>query len=121
MELLPMQTEKPGGAAARREAGGEPDQANWCPESDTMYNVIARRNALIALWAGRKMGLEGGEMSLYAGQVHFSDYQVVGDVDIVGKVCSDLAAHGLEIGEADVRRKLSECHKEALRQSITTD
>ena len=116
-----METEKPADAPALREACGGPDLAHWCPESDTMYNVIARRNALLALWAGRKMGLEGGEMSLYAGDVHFSDYQVAGDADIVGKVCSDLAAHGLQIQEADVRRKLSEFHREALHQSITTD
>lgn len=115
-----MQTKKPADAVATREVGGA-NLAGWCPDSDTMYNVIARRNALMALWAGRKMGLEGRVMSHYAGLVHFSDYQVVGDDDIVSKVCSDLAAHGLAIGEADVRRKLSEFHKEALRQSIATD
>ena len=95
--------------------------ADWCPESDTMYNVIARRNALLALWAGRKLGLEGPEMSRYAGLVHFSDFEVAGDADIVGRVCRDLAAHGLAIGEADVRRKLVQFHKVALRQSIMTD
>lgn len=116
-----MQIEKPGDAVATGEVRGGSGPADWCIESDTMYNVIARRNALMALWAGRKMGLDGRAMFHYAVLVHFSDYQVAGDADIVGKVCSDLAAHGLEIREADVRRKLSEFHKEALRQSITTD
>jgi len=115
-----MRIRKPGDAVESRDVRGA-NLADWCPESDTMFNVIARRNALIALWAGRKLGLEGRAMSDYAGLVHFSDYQVAGDADIVGKVSSDLAAHGLAIGEADVRRKLSEFHKEALRQSITTD
>jgi len=86
-----------------------------------MHNVIARRNALVALWAGRKMGLQGPELSRYAGAVHLSDYQVDGDADIVSKVCGDLVADGFEISEAEVRRKLSEFHKEALRQSNATD
>lgn len=104
----------------RQEEGGA-IPTDWCIEADTMHNVIARRNALVALWAGRKMGLSDAEMTRYAGAVHFSDYQVAGDADIVGKVRDDLRAHGIEIGEADVRRKLAEFHKEALRQSIATD
>lgn len=116
-----MQIEKPGDAVASREVHGGSAPADWCLESDTMYNVIARRNALMGLWAGRKMGLEGPAMSHYAGIVHFSDYQVAGDADVVRRVCSDLAAHGLDIREADVRQKLSEFHREALRQSIATD
>ena len=60
-------------------------------------------------------------MSRYASDVHFSDYEVVGDTDIVGKVCADLLGFGLEIAEADLRRKLSEFHKEALRQTNATD
>ena len=104
----------------RQDVGGEVP-ANWCIEADTMHNVIARRNALVALWAGRKMGLSEAEMTRYAGAVHFSDYQVAGDADIVGKVRGDLLAYGIEIGEADVRRKLAEFHREALRQSNATD
>jgi hypothetical protein len=118
-----MQSSKPRtlvAATHRQDAGGEVP-VNWCIEADTLHNVIARRNALVALWAGRKMGLSEAEMTRYAGAVHFSDYQVVGDADIVGKVRDDLQAHGIEIGEADVRRKLAEFHKEALRQSHATD
>lgn len=110
-----METEGP--AVMPRRAGG----TEWCIEADTMHNVIARRNVLIALWAGRKMGLHGPAMSRYAGDVHFSDYEIVGDADVVGKVCGDLVAFGFEIAEADVRRKLSELHKEALRQTNATD
>lgn len=94
---------------------------NWCMETDTMHSVIARRNVLLALWAGRKMGLNGSEMSRYAGAVHFSDYEVAGDKDIVCKVCGDLGVLGIEVDEAEVRRKLSEFHKEALRQTNATD
>ena len=121
-KVRPMQTEKPGAAAVtHRQAGSRTMPANWCVESDTMHNVIARRNALMALWAGRLLGLQGPEMAHYAGSVHFSDYQVDGDADIVSKVCGDLVANGLQITEADVRRKLSEFHKEAWRQSSATD
>ena len=116
-----MQIDKPCDGPAAREAHEVDGPAEWCIETDTQYNVIARRNALMALWAGSKMGLEGPAMSHYASILHLSDYQVAGDADIVGKVCSDLASHGLAMDEADVRRKLWEFHKEALRQSSATD
>jgi hypothetical protein len=121
MELSPMQIEKPGDVVEPRKAHGDSGPDDWCLESDTMHNVIARRNALLGLWAGRKIGLEGPAMSHYAGLIHFSDFEVPGDADIVRRVCSDLAAHGLEFREAEVRRKLSEFHREALRQTIATD
>jgi len=121
-KVRPMQTEKPGAATViHRHADGRTMPAHWCIESDTTHNVIARRNALMALWAGRQLGLQGAEMAPYARSVHFSDYQVDGDADIVCKVRSDLAEHGVEIDDADVRRKLWEFHKEALRQSSATD
>lgn len=118
-----MQSTKPlppiRAADSSGEGGGTPP--DWCIDADTMHNVIARRNALVALWAGRKMGLSDAEMTRYAGDVHFSDYEVAGDADIVGKVREDLQAHGIVVAESDVRRKLAEFHKEALRQSIATD
>lgn len=116
-----MQIEKPRNAVPAREVHGGLGPGDGWLESDLVDNVIARRNALMALWAGREMGLDGPAMSTYAGRVHSSDLRVAGDSDLIGRVCRDLAAHGLHVREADVMRKLSEFHKEALRQSISTD
>jgi len=93
----------------------------WCPEADTSENVIARRNVLAALWAGRLLGLSGPAVTAYAADVHLADHEVAGDADVVAKIAGDLSAKGLPIPESIVRQKLCQLHREALMQLGTTD
>ncbi|MFO1151242.1 MAG: ATPase inhibitor subunit zeta [Alsobacter sp.] len=93
----------------------------WCMEEDTRDSAIARRNVLAALWAGRLMRLEGEALSSYAAQVHFSDFAVAGDEDIVSKLVLDLDAHGLTVPTQTVRDLLAACHRQALREQAVTD
>lgn len=41
---------------------------DWCPDGDSRDNVIARRNVLAAVWAGRPMGRSGPVMTGYAAE-----------------------------------------------------
>ncbi len=93
----------------------------WCPEADTRDNVIARRNVLAALWAGRLLGLSGAAMTAYAVELHLADYDCPGDADVVGKIASDLNRGGVPISETIVREKLRLFHREALSQLGATD
>jgi hypothetical protein len=93
----------------------------WCPDADTRDNVVARRNVLAALWAGRLMGLSGSAMSAYAVELHLADYELAGDADVVGKIATDLNRKGLPIPEGVVREKLGQFHREALTQLGATD
>jgi hypothetical protein len=94
---------------------------SWCPDDDTRDNVVARRNVLAALWAGRNMGLTGPALTSYAVEVHMSDFAMSGDTDIVAKLVGDLHGAGLSIRPSEVRAKLSAFHQEALRQTAATD
>jgi hypothetical protein len=90
-------------------------------EADTRHNVIARRNLLAALWAGRLMGLTEPETSAYAVQVHLADFRVQGDADVVEKLVRDLGERGHPVTPEAVRERLRACHREALTQLSETD
>lgn len=95
--------------------------AGWCPEADTRDSVVARRNVLLALWAGRLMALPETELGAYAAAVHRADFAAPGDADVVEKVARDLKGAGVPAALETVRAALSACHREALRQTATTD
>lgn len=94
---------------------------DWCIDQDTRDNVIARRNVLAALWAGQLMRLSGDQLTRYAAQVHFADYAVAGDEDVVLKLVLDLDAAGISVPMETVRRTLASCHRRALLESGVTD
>ncbi|SCY98268.1 ATPase inhibitor subunit zeta [Microvirga guangxiensis] len=94
---------------------------DWCPDEDTRDNVVARRNVLAGLWAGSLMGLSGPELTAYVFAVHAADHQVAGDEDIVAKLTADLHRSGLPDHAAQVRPRLGAFHRDALRQTMTTD
>jgi hypothetical protein len=93
----------------------------WCIDNDTRDNVIARRNVLAGLWAGRLLGLSNAELTAYAVEVHMSDFETEGDADIVLKVTNDLSVGGAARSEKQVRDKLRGFHLEAFRQAGATD
>ena len=95
--------------------------ASWCLDTDTRDSVIARRNVLAGLWAGRLLGLSNTDLSSYATEVHWADFEVDGDDDIVGKITRDLSVHGLSLSERQVREKLCAYHREAFHQVAVTD
>ncbi len=90
-------------------------------ETDTRHNVIARRNVLAALWAGRVMGLTEPETAAYAVQVHLADFRVQGDADVVEKLVRDLDERGHTTTPEAVRERLNAFHREALTQLSETD
>jgi hypothetical protein len=82
---------------------------------ETFEGEIARRNVLFGLWAGRRLGLTGTDLETYAWSVHLADREVPGQDDVIAKVCADLAANGIDITEARLRRHL---HEMRLRASL---
>ncbi len=95
--------------------------SSWCLDNDTRDSVIARRNVLAGLWAGRLLGLSSDDLSSYATEVHRADFEVDGDEDIVQKITRDLLVRGLPFSERQVRDKLRTYHREAFRQVAVTD
>ena len=93
----------------------------WCPEEDTRDSIVARRNVLAALWAGRLQGLSGPALTAYAVEVHLADFQAPGDSDVLDKIIADLHRAGLPARPSDIRARLNAFHRQALAQTRVTD
>ena len=93
----------------------------WCSDASTRDNVIARRNVLAGLWASRLMQTPDHLIQSYAAEVHHVDFCEPGDDDVINKIFGDLTNCGIAITREDVRRKLSEFHRQAMQQTRETD
>jgi hypothetical protein len=96
-------------------------QDDWCIDADTRHSIIARRNVLAALWAGRLIGKQGDELERYAREVHLADFEVQGDADIVAKLSRDLVAAGFPDEAKTIRLRLARFQKQAWRDAVVTD
>ncbi len=98
---------------------GEPNL--WCIDAETRDAIIARRNVLLGLWAGRLMGKSGDELTAYARELHLADFEVPGDSDIIAKLAADLARCGHPTNEVSLRHHLIRFLRQAWRESGATD
>jgi hypothetical protein len=93
----------------------------WCSDADTRNNVLARRNVLAGLWAGRLMQIPKHMVQSYAAAVHQADHREPGDEDVVDKLFGDINRCGIAITREEVRRKLCELYRQAIVQTRETD
>ena len=84
-------------------------------DQDLKFKAEARRNKALAEWAGAKLGLTGTAMEDYIKAVRKADLQVSGDNDVFGKVKADLAAKGLDVPDADIRKVMGEALARAVQ------
>ncbi|MBA4041594.1 MAG: DUF1476 domain-containing protein [Sphingobium sp.] len=91
-------------------------ETQFAREEDLAFRVTARRNKLVAHWAAGLMKLSADDADAYAKSVVQADFEEAGDADVVRKLLGDLAAAGVEIDEAGIRRALDEHAAEAQRQ-----
>ena len=95
-----------------REKGYEKKFAH---DADLKFKAESRRNKALAEWAGGLMGLIGPGLEDYIKAVRKADLAEKGDDDVFGKVKADLAAKGLNIADADIRKVMGE----ALAKAVT--
>jgi hypothetical protein len=88
-----------------REKGFE---GKFAHDAELEFKATARRNRLLAHWAGELMGLEGEHLADYAAAVVRSEFSERGDEDVLRKVAKDLAGAGLKTTEDQVRAKMDE-------------
>ena len=84
-------------------------------DADLKFKAESRRNKALAEWAGAKLGLTGAALDDYIKAVRKADLAEKGDDDVFGKVKADLAAKGLKIDDADIRKVMGE----ALAKAVT--
>jgi len=83
--------------------------------------VVARRNALIGIWAGDRLGLAGDALARYVVEVMESDLEEVGHRDILRRLMGDFARAGIAIDGGDIENAIDDCHRAAYREFLVTD
>jgi hypothetical protein len=85
-------------------------------DAEQEFQVSARRNKLLGMWAAKLMGLTAAETDSYAKSVIQADFEEPGDEDVVRKVLGDLTAANTGTSEAQVRAQMAALQAEAKRQ-----
>lgn len=88
----------------------------YAHDAEIAFQIAARRNRLMGLWAAEQMKLTPEETDAYAKAVVQADFEEAGDDDVVRKLLGDLTAAGVEITEHAIRRAMEERSVEARRQ-----
>jgi hypothetical protein len=93
-------------------------ESKFAHDEEMKFRITARRNRLLGEWAARKMGLTEAEAEAYAKDVIRSDFEEVGEHDVIRKVIGDLTAAGVDIGDDAVREAMRNKEIDARRQII---
>tara|TARA_X000001036_G_C20157355_1_gene593906 strand:+ start:43 stop:363 length:321 start_codon:yes stop_codon:yes gene_type:complete len=99
-----------------REKGFE---AKFKLDQETEFAITARRNKLLGLWLGEKLGLNDSEINEFAASVVASDLEEPGDEDVIRKCMADIKERGANISDEDIRNKIIEFSEEAYKQIIS--
>lgn len=83
-------------------------EKKFAHDADLKFKAESRRNKMLAEWAGAKMGLAGAELEDYVKAVRKADLAEKGDDDVFRKVKADLAAKGLSVADAEIRKQMGE-------------
>ena len=93
-------------------------ETKFSHDEEMKFRITARRNRLLGEWAARQMGLSEVETETYAKDVVRSDFEEVGEHDVIRKVLGDLTAANVDCDEDKIREALRNKEIEARRQII---
>lgn len=88
----------------------------YAHDQDLQFRVMARRNKLLGIWAGEKLGKSGADLDAYAKSVLMSDFAEPGDDDVLRAVLKDLNDGGIAITRPALRHEMDALMKVAMEQ-----
>ena len=80
-------------------------------DEELQFNVSARRNKYIGVWASKILGYNTDQEKDYIQSVIKADFAEAGDEDVFRKVKEDLKNHN--ISDEDIRKKMDELNEKA--------
>ncbi|MGB0749087.1 MAG: DUF1476 domain-containing protein [Magnetospiraceae bacterium] len=99
------------------EKKGRSHEHDHARKHEADFKALAKRNKKLGLWLAEQFNLQGGEAESYAKDVVLADLDEPGDEDVIRKVMADIATHGVNISEAEIREKLVTYLDEVLAES----
>lgn len=97
----------------KREQGFE---GKFAHDEELAFKINARRNKLVGLWAAGQLGKSGADADAYAKEVIMSDFEEIGDDDLVRKIMKDFEAAKLAITEKQLRKEIAKQYAVAREQ-----
>ncbi|MGE5512670.1 MAG: DUF1476 domain-containing protein [Bacteroidota bacterium] len=85
-------------------------------DQDFKFRAEARRNKLLAEWAGAKLGITGPALEDYLKAVRKADLAQKGDDDVFQKVRKDFADKGLSVPDSEIRKAMHDFLTQAVAQ-----
>ena len=85
-------------------------------DEELRFKMIARRNKLFGAWVAETLGKTGPAAESYVQEIVRSDFAEAGDADMLAKVVKDLKAAAKVVSEKNLKVRLSEFQKVAIRQ-----
>ncbi len=85
-------------------------------DQDLKFRSEARRNKMLAEWAGAKLGITGAALEDYIKEVRKADLVEKGDDDVFRKVKQDFADKGVAVSDADIRKAMGEFLAKAVHE-----
>ena len=89
-------------------------EKKFAHDEELRFKATARRNKLLGLWAAEKLGKSGADADAYAKTVVLADFQEAGDDDVLRKVRGDLEAGGINSGDGEIRRQMTDLMERAI-------
>jgi len=84
------------------------EERKFAMDEENLFKARARRDRLVAQWAGDKLGLKGAEIETYAKGLLGTDIEKHGDTAVIAKLKLDLAAKSISISDQQIELVLRE-------------
>jgi hypothetical protein len=91
-------------------------ESKFARDEELRFKATARRNKLLGLWAGEKLGKGAEDSQAYAREVIRADMQEAGEEDVFRKIRADFDAAAVQQSDHQIRRTMEELMTEAVRQ-----
>jgi len=86
----------------------------FAQDQELQFRVRARRNKILGVWAGQKLGKSDADLEEYARAVVISDFAEPGDDDVLLKVLNDFQDAGVPIERPELRREMDALMRTAM-------
>jgi hypothetical protein len=91
-------------------------EKKFAMDEELRFKSEARRNRLLAQWAGAKLGLSGPALDEYVKAVRKADLAQKGDDDVFQKVKKDFADKSVGVSDKELRKAMDDFLIQAARQ-----
>ena len=91
-------------------------EKKFAHDEELQFKVSARRNKYLGQWASQILGYDQEKEKEYIQAVIKSDFEELGDEDVIRKLKADLKDHN--IPDEEIRKKIDELNEKAKSEFI---